>query len=251
MGAVAVGGAAAVALAAARSTRRPHGPERILALIARIVAFLVRPFVRFEVRGAACASWIGPAVIVANHRSLFDVVAGLVGLHHYHRYPRVLIAKEFVHGRWTGPFARAVGAIAVDRERGSSGAVEAAVAALGEGATILLLPEGRLHRDAEDPTSTGPVRSGLSRIAEAGDVPVVAASLLGSDDVWPATSTLPRLRLCRPRNRPVVWVRVDDEPTPLVPGEHQANAERVMARVRELTAVSLADRAARAGGAGG
>lgn len=220
-----------------RSSRRParSKAERRLAVLAAAARLLVAPFARFRVEGGACAVWVEECVVVANHRSLFDVVAGLVGFRRFGRYPRLLVAAEFVSGRWTGPFARAIGAIPVDRSKGRSGAVDAAVRALHDGAVVLVMPEGRLNAHA-DPLSTRPVRPGLSRIAVGAGVPVVAAAVVGADQVWPAGSPLPRLR--RPSRRPTVTVRLDDEPIYLEGEDHQANAELVMQRVRDLLALS-------------
>jgi 1-acyl-sn-glycerol-3-phosphate acyltransferase len=192
---------------------------------------LTLPFVRYEIRGGACAPRLHVGIIAANHRSLFDVVAGLIGLHHFERYPRLLIASQYVNGRWTGPFARAIGAIPVERGESGRVALDAAFAALRDGVPILVMPEGRLHWDPDHPYDTGPARPGVSRLAVGGHVVVVPAGLVGTERVWPADKRLPRLN---PFRRKRVVINVADVEMRLQGDDHQANTELVMAEIRRL-----------------
>ncbi len=206
-----------------------------MGLLAGVARVLAAPFVRFDIRGGACCRDLHVGIIAVNHRSLFDVVAGLIALDHFGRYPRLLVAEKYVRSAWTAPFARAIGAIAVPRGGGDA-VVAAGVAALCEGIPLLVMPEGRLHRDAADPTTTGPAHRGVSRLAVGASTIVVTASLRGTDRVWPATAPLPRLN---PFRRKVVVVRVADEPLRLVGDDHQANADAVMADIRRMLAADL------------
>jgi putative phosphoserine phosphatase/1-acylglycerol-3-phosphate O-acyltransferase len=213
-------------------------PETALAWIARFLRVVCAPFVRFDIAGGEDLNRrIRAAVLAVDHRSLFDVAAGLIVFHRYRRYPRVLIARSYVEGRWTGPFARAIGAIPVDRGSRDGRAIDAAVEVLAEGATILLLPEGRLHWDPEDPISTGPAATGVARIAQAGGVPVVAAGMVGTEKVWPRTRRLPRLN---PFRRPVICVRIADHPVDPLDADPRVATDAVMADVRRLMAEAQA-----------
>jgi len=205
---------------------------------------LTWPFARFDIAGGRDNDRLGAIIIVVDHRSLFDVVAGLVVLHRFKRYPRVLIEKKYVDSKWTRPFARAIGAIPVDRKAGHGEAFRAAVEALHEGVTILILPEGRLHWDPEDPLTTGPSSTGVARLAEAANVPIVCAGMVGTEEVWPATSKLPRLVPFRRRR---ITVRVGDEPLPLVEGDQREQTDQVMAEVVRLMTIAQADADAAAG----
>lgn len=208
-------------------------PDRTLAWLARIARLLTLPFVRYEIRGGACAERLHVGVIAANHRSLFDVIAGLIGLHHFERYPRLLIAGQYVRGRWTGPFARAIGAIPVDRGPGSGSALAPAVEALRNGVPILVMPEGRLHWDPDRPLDTGPARTGVSRLAVDSGAVVVPAGLVGTERVWPAKARFPRFN---PFRRKRVVICVADEPLHLAGDDHEANTEIVMTAIRRLIA---------------
>lgn len=208
-------------------------PERALAWLARIAWFLSWPFVKFDIGGGEEVNRATPiGIIIVDHRSLFDVAAGLIVFHRYRRYPRVLIEKKYVDQKWTRPFARAIGAIPVDRAAGRGEAFRAAVEALHSGITILLLPEGRIHWDPEAPLSTGPSSTGVSRLAEASDIPVVAAGMIGTEQVWPGTRTLPYLNPFRRR----AWVtcRISDRPVAFTGSDHHVRTEQAMADVRRM-----------------
>lgn len=208
-------------------------PETTLRWLARVARVLSAPFVRLEIRGGACAERLHVGIIAANHRSLYDVAAGLIAFHRFHRYPRLLIAREYVEGRWTAPFCRAIGAIPVDRAHQAGDALATAKERLAQGVPVLVMPEGRLHWDPEHPLSTAPAKTGISRLAVACDAIVVPAAVVGSERIWPPTSSLPRLN---PFRRKRVVVNVADEEMVLEGDDHHANAELVMAEIRRLIA---------------
>lgn len=210
------------------------GPERNLAWLARIARLLTWPFVRFDIRGGRCATELQVGVIAVNHRSMFDVVAGLICLHHFGHHPRILIERRYVEGRWTAPFARAIGAIPVDRVAGGGTSVEAALAALQSGVPIVVMPEGKLHIDPHDPRTTGPTRTGVSRLAVGAGVPVVPAALTGTAHVMPHDARLPRFN---PFRRKTVVCNVADDPLWLSGDDHRANTDEVMATIRSLVVV--------------
>ena len=208
-------------------------PESRLRWIARFCKAATAPFVRYEVVGGACAPDLEVGIVAANHRSLFDVVAGLIALHHFRRYVRVLIAREYFERRFMGLVCRAIGAIPVDR--GDAGhALDAAIDALRHDIPLLIMPEGKLHWDPDQPLTTGPAKTGISRLAIGAAVPVLPAGLVGTQHVWPAGRPLPRMNPFRRRlvvvNGPMSrWLHGED---------HAANAETVMAEIRRLIADS-------------
>ncbi|WP_421118401.1 lysophospholipid acyltransferase family protein [Aquihabitans daechungensis] len=213
-------------------------PERALTWLARLARVLSWPFARFDVDGGdAMNDAVDTGIIVVDHRSLFDVVAGVIIFHKYHRYPRVLIEKKYVDSKWTRPFARAIGAIPVDRAAGRGEAFSAAVDALQSGLTILLLPEGRISFDPDRPTATGRASTGVSRLAEASGAPVIAAGMIGTEQIWPARA-LPYLNPFR--RRPVVTCRISDRPVVFTGTDHTERTEQAMAEVRRMMAECVA-----------
>jgi 1-acyl-sn-glycerol-3-phosphate acyltransferase len=206
-------------------------PDRNLARLARVARLLTSPFVRYDIRGGRCATELKVAVIAANHRSLFDVAAGLICLAHFGHYPRILVERKYVDSRITGPFARALGCIPVDRQKGGGSSIDAALDVLADGVPIVIMPEGRLHWDPEQPRTTGPTRNGVSRLAVGAGVPVVPVALTGTERVLPAGARLPRLN---PFRRKTVVCNVADDPIWLTTEDHQANTDQIMAAIRAL-----------------
>ncbi len=194
---------------------------------------LTTPFVRYEYRGGRCAAELKTGIIAANHRSMFDAMAGLICLHHFGHHPRLLIERRYVERGVLGVLSRGIGAIPVDRAGDGRHALDAAWAAMADGIPILVMPEGRLHWDPQDPLSTGRPHTGVSRLATKDGQPVVAAGLAGTERVVPAGCRLPRFN---PFRRKVVVCWVADDPLWLTGDDHRANAELVMAEIRSLLA---------------
>jgi 1-acyl-sn-glycerol-3-phosphate acyltransferase len=210
-------------------------PDRVLAGLALLFRVLSAPFVRYEIHGGRCATELRVGVIAANHRSMFDVIAGLVCLHHFKHYPRLLVERRYVERGLVGFCSRGIGAIPVDRDGNRSRALAAAWTALDEGIPILVMPEGGLHWDPDDPLSTGPARTGVSRLAAKGGYPVVPVALAGTERVVPPGRHFPR---ANPFRRKVVVCQVADEPLWLTGDDHRANTELVMAAIRDLLALA-------------
>lgn len=223
------------------SSGRGVTPERVLGWLGRLFDLLSRPFIRYELRGGRCADELTVGVIVANHRSFIDVVAGLVCLHRFGHHPRILIERRYVEHGILGVLSRAIGAIPVDRDGDRRAALADAVAALRRGIPILVMPEGRLHWDPDDPVSTGPARTGAARLAAQAGVPVVPAALAGTERVLPPGRRVPR---ANPFRRKVVVCWVADDPLMVDGADPRADTEVVMATLRELLGRAEAERVA-------
>ncbi len=74
------------------------------------------PLARFDMAGTENIPRRGPAIVVANHRSYFDVVAYGLAIFEAGRNPRGLAKKELFDAPLVGPLMRAGGAICVDRK---------------------------------------------------------------------------------------------------------------------------------------
>lgn len=89
--------------------------------------------------------------------------------------------------------------------------------------------------DPDDPRSTGPAHTGVSRLATESGVPVVPAALAGTERIAPPGARFPRFN---PLRRKVVTCQVADEPLWFTGDDHQASAEAVMAAIRDLLALA-------------
>jgi 1-acyl-sn-glycerol-3-phosphate acyltransferase len=210
-----------------REARRQRRIDRRIRMLIRILHLATVPFVHFDIRGGARVRTAANLIIVGNHRSLLDFVAGLYTAHLFGYYPRILIARQFARGRWTGPTIRWIGAIPVSPGGQGAGALDDGIAALRQGHSTVVMPEGRLHRDADDRLSVAEGRTGVSRLAVGSGVPVMPAAVLGADQAWPPDRR-PRLN---PFRRRTVAIQVADDPLFLVGDDHRANTDLVMGAI--------------------
>lgn len=216
--------------------------------IAGIFRLLSLPFVRYEFRGGAAIHDRDAWILSANHRSVFDFPHAVIGLAHWRKDARILIAAEF----WDQPAyawaVKAIRAIPVYRQTDPKGSFTAAVDALRSGDSICIMPEGGLHWDPTHPLQLGRFKTGVSRMATGAEVGVLPIALVGGERLWRKGTKLPRLSL----RRQVVMCWVADEPVWLSGDDHRANADklrevqedllrRATAEVQRLDPTYLAD----------
>ena len=155
---------------------------------------------------AKTASPSAARVIVANHRSYFDITAMALLFAKVGRTVRFLGKKEVFDVPVVGQVAKAFGGIRVDRGTGSDEPLQAAVAALDAGDLVAIMPQGTIPRGPAffDPVLKG--RWGAARLAHMTRVPVIPVGLWGTEKVWPRSARLPNmLNLTNP---PTIKVRV-------------------------------------------
>ena len=189
-------------------------PQRALLAVVRPEMF---PYARFRLEGVDQIPATGPALVVANHRSYFDVVALVLTFARRGRPVRFLGKKEVFDAPVVGPVARALGGISVDRGSGSAEPLQAALAALEAGELVAILPQGTIPRGPAffDPELKG--RHGAVRLAVMAGVPVVPVGLWGTERVWPRSSKVPEMwNVLHP---PTVEVRVGAALPPFGPDD--------------------------------
>ncbi len=210
-----------------------------------LVTLLVKPFVHIDARHLQIAERHRTAVVVANHRSFFDAIVGLVVFHRLGRYPRVIVAAHWFDRRFIGMLLRSAGAIPMDRNDAAVH-LEGARRVLGAGIPILVMPEGVLSGDRGDPTSLGRFKTGAARLADHCNVGIWPLALVGTDLVWPQGKRYPRFGI-NPRRRHHVLVLGDDHLT-ATDGDPAADTARVRERMvtllDEATELRSADAAA-------
>ena len=215
----------------------PEGVVRVAGIEPQqaVMAFVrpeMAPYARFDIAGTEHIPAEGPALIAANHRSYFDILAIALALAKAGRVGRFLGKREVFSAPVVGQIASALGGIPVDRGTGSDAPLEAAAGALDAGEVIVILPEGTIPRGPAffDPELSG--RPGVARLAAMADVPVVPLCLWGTERVWPRSSRLPNIaNVVRP---PKVRVRVG-EALPLPEGIDPVDGtELVMSSIYDL-----------------
>ncbi len=164
------------------------------------------PYARFDISGVEHIPRQGGAIIVANHRSYFDVTAMAMTIAKSGRTVRFLGKKEVFDAPIVGQLAKAFGGIRVDRGTGSDEPLLEAAEALAAGELVAIMPQGTIPRGPSffDPELKG--RWGAARLAQLALVPVIPIGLWGTEKVWPRSARLPNLlNLTSP---PTITVRV-------------------------------------------
>ncbi len=141
--------------------------------------------VRVEGRGNIPPS--GPVIYAANHRSFIDSIFLPLVL----RRRMTFVAKaEYFDDPRSAWFFRAVGQIPIRREGGSASqrALDAATDVLEQGGQFGIYPEGTRTRDGL--LHRG--HTGVARLALKTGAPLVPVGLVGTDEIQPTDSKLPK-----------------------------------------------------------
>ncbi len=189
------------------------------------------PYARFDIEETERIPGVGPAILVANHRSYFDAVALGMVIARSGRTARFLGKKEVFDAPIVGALVKAVGGIRVERASGSDEPLRAAADALAAGELVALMPEGTIPRGKAffDPELKG--RWGAARLAAMSKAPVVPVGLWGTEQVWPRSSRVPNvLNITSP---PTIRIRVGD-PVELKYKSAAKDTERIMTAIAAL-----------------
>ena len=157
-----------------------------------IVKFLVMPFmlvlVRVKVEGRERVPRRGPVILASNHRSFLD--SFFIPLVMRRRVTFVAKAEYFDDAK-TAWFFRSCGQIPIRREGGSASerALTSATDVLNSGNVFGIYPEGTRTRDGM--LHRG--HTGVARLAMGCNVPIIPVGLIGTDEVQPIDSRLPKL----------------------------------------------------------
>lgn len=180
---------------------------------------VLRLGIRIRVEGRQHVARRGPVILAANHRSFLDsLVIPLV-------VPRrvTFVAKaEYFDDPKSAWFFRGVGQIPIRREGGSASqrALDSAMEILHAGRVFGIYPEGTRTRDGF--LHRG--HTGVARLAMESGVAIVPIGLIGTDDVQPIDSRMPKLNQR-------VTVRFGE---PIDPARYRGRADERLA-LRELT----------------
>lgn len=186
-----------------KPTLRISDIQKLGLLFARPEVF---PFAKTTIDGVEHVPQSGPVILVANHRSYFDVFAVAMMVAKTGRTVRFLGKKEVFDAPLVGQLASLFGGIRVDRASGSDEPLEHAVQALLEGEMVAIMPQGTIPRGLAffDPQLKG--RWGAARLAVASNATVIPIGLWGTEKVWPRNAKLPDV--LNVSNPPLVSIKV-------------------------------------------
>ena len=130
-------------------------------VVIRIASLIVRWWGRLTIVGADALPLDGPVVIMANHDSAWDpLVVGVAALPR--RQVRALAKSSLWNVRVMGWVLNGMGQIPIDRGRGDTKALSAAIDQLRGGACIGVFPEGTVSRGRQLRALSGAGRLALA-----------------------------------------------------------------------------------------
>jgi 1-acyl-sn-glycerol-3-phosphate acyltransferase len=153
-----------------------------------IITPVLRICCRIRVEGKEHLPRSGPVILASNHRSFLDsIFIPLV----VRRRVTFVAKAEYFDDKRVAWFFRGVGQIPIRREGGSASerALESATEVLEAGGVFGIYPEGTRTRDGK--LHRG--HTGVARLALRTGAPIVPVGLIGTDEVQPIDTKLPRL----------------------------------------------------------
>ena len=154
--------------------RRP-----VYALAKAVVPPVIRFWVRLDCQGLNHVPRQGPVIIAANHISYFDPLCLSVFIDAAGREVRFLAKSELYRNPLLGWVLRSAGQIPVYREsRDAARSLQDAVAAMREGAAVVIYPEGTTTRNPD--FSPMKAKTGVARLAALTGAPVVPVGIWGA-----------------------------------------------------------------------
>jgi 1-acyl-sn-glycerol-3-phosphate acyltransferase len=171
----------------------------------------------------------GGAIFVANHMSHADPLVVGHFIYDAGRWPQFLAKSSLFDVPAVGPFLSAVRQIPVYRGTADAAKVlDSAVAALGEGETVIIYPEGTTSREPDLWPMRG--KTGVARLWLATGVPVIPIAMWGPERIFD-----PRTRRIGLRPRTPVTVVAG----PLLDLSHWAGATPTTTTLNEITEVIM------------
>lgn len=208
---------------------RAREPIYVLARTAIIPP--LRLWFRWDIQGLERIPRQGPALLAFNHISYLDPLAISNVVDHAGRRPRFLTKSELFRDKRIGWALRGCGQIEVHRgTRQARVALKAALDALARGEVIVIFPEGTVTTN-EDLSPMAP-RSGVTRLALAGGVPVLPCGIWGTHNIWPkgfASNWRPGQRVSVTVGEPMTITGSVESPR-----EWEAAGRQIMSRIESL-----------------
>ena len=180
------------------------------------VACFLKLFFKVKLEGREAFPPRGPFILASNHLSYFDppLLATVVKRRVW------FLAKEELFCNWAArAFFRDLGTIPVKRNTSDFRAMRQSLAILKD-KPLLLFPQGLVGAPWEQ------VNAGVGFLARKSGVPIIAARIYGSENVFPISQSLSKRKTIR-----VIFERMDE----IDPREtNQAIADKVMAKIKSL-----------------
>lgn len=174
-----------------QGTNEPLPRTPMYAGLRLLLSPLLRPLLRWRLRGIHNIPRKGPTILAANHLSHVDPIAVIAAARRTTHY----LAKDgHFSNPWTRFVMRSTGQIETQREQGGNEALVSAATVLSQGRALGIFPEGTRSKRSEPPYLL-PGKTGVARLAAAHPTAVVVPiALIGTRDIMqPSHHKWPRL----------------------------------------------------------
>ena len=167
---------------------------------------LLRPLLRWKIRGAHRIPRRGATILAANHLSHVDPITVIAAARRTTHY----LAKDgHFSNPWTRFVMRSTGQIETQREQGGNEALASAATVLSQNRALGIFPEGTRSKRTEPPFLL-PGKTGVARLAAAyPNAVVVPVALVGTRNIMqPQHHKWPRLhrRFCVQAGEGITWM---------------------------------------------
>ncbi len=153
---------------------RGHGDRPLYTFCRWLAVALFGGVYRCRAEGAAHLPAHGPAILAVNHKADMDpVVVGMV----FDRPLAFMAKRELFEVPGLGRLIATLGAFPIDRGAGDRAALETSLRLLGDGAVLMMFPEGTRQPDDE----IHEFLPGVGLIAVRSGAPVVPVAVRGTD----------------------------------------------------------------------
>jgi 1-acyl-sn-glycerol-3-phosphate acyltransferase len=142
-------------------------------------------------------------IIVANHRSLLDLIVGLIVFRRWRISPYIFVREDIFQIPIVGWLLGAVGGIPTGPENGVA-AMRKGLHVLQQGGTLMIMPEGGIPKIYGPEDQFGRLKPGVARLASTSGNPVLIVGLANTDHAWPPGTVTPRFHLRRSRRPNII-----------------------------------------------
>lgn len=141
-----------------------------------------------------------PIIWAPNHRSMFDTFLGLIGLYRMGYTAGFFVTERYFESRVLAALLDRIGAIRVDgSSEGARELIAQGIDRLQAGDNLVIMAEGRLVPPHERSGGIGTLEPGVTVLAKRAGVPIQPVAMIGTDELLPTGSTVPRVGLRRRR----------------------------------------------------
>jgi len=192
------------------------------------IAWIVRLWGRWQVRGRENVPKKGPLIVVANHVNLTDVPLLLVSLG---RKAAFMAKEELFHSKFSGFILQSLGTFPVHKGRIDTKAIRQAQQLLAKGGVLIVFPEGSRSSNAQLQSAF----SGAALIALRSGAPILPAGISGTEKLKNFASALRRPKVTINFGHPFSLSPVNNDTNKRLTKEKRSEVTHLlMQRIAEL-----------------